>query len=283
MNFNLSTPERPLWMVRSIYHESNIFVQARAALSFGSKQGSQSYTPPAFHTHEKKTTLNFRGHINLPAGKSAKEYFFSITAGMSRSEFLALGPRTALKKKWHRCEWPAPAFTDTFPLLPAMAFGGQSLQQAFPPHPKGMGFALSHDPRCLTGVPLPRLENPQQRLTPKNWPLTRWTQWPQLPLPAIPQGTFSPSLQFQLEPFTNTIQMENLIHGHLSYSWKIPEWAPIAVIQENHYSRFQAMHLQTLDFHLDSSTVTLDYLASFSIPYEGYLETLDSFQAGIAP
>lgn len=283
MNFKLSTPERPQWLVRSICHESKIFIQARAALTFCTQQGSETYTPPLFHTHENKTILNLRGHIHLPAGKMAQEYYFAIALGTSRSEFLALGPRTAIKKKWHRSEWSSPAFTDTFPLVPTQAFGGQSLQQAYPPNPQGTGFALSHDPRCLTGVFLPRLENPHQRLTPKNWPLVRWNQWHQLPQPAIPQGTFCPDLQFPFEHFKHPIQLENLIHRHFRYSWKIPEWTPIAVIQENDYGRSQTMHLQTIDFHLDSGIATLDYLAPFSLPYAGYLETLDFFQAGIAP
>ena len=98
MNFKLSTPERPQWMVRSICHESKIFVQARAALTFCTQQGSETYTPPLFHTHENKTILNLRGHMHLPAGKMAQEYYFAIGVGTSHSEFLALGPRTALKK-----------------------------------------------------------------------------------------------------------------------------------------------------------------------------------------
>lgn len=281
-----SSHAQPNWQSRLHPYDNVLYMQGRAFLKFGTVQSNEGFPPSPVTLPTCGSFLRVRGLARICKGKVAREFPIGIRAGTLSMDLVALGPRMAHKSQWSRARFSPPEYMESCPLQANFAMGGQSKGLAFPPNPHGCGFALQGDPALQNGIPLPRLENPLHRLTPRNWPLNRWSRWEKLPAPWIPDGSLSSSHPLQQKdawmPGTS-IHLSHCLPESPDFVFTLPSWSPRAALVEDGLGRTAPMELRGVDLHLDSGIATLDYWAAFPIPAATYLASLKELQYGIVP
>jgi len=267
--------------------ESSLYLRAQALLHFHSHFDKALYIPPPSAViQESHATFAVRGNLRMPPGIKVRTFPFRVQLGDLNMELLALGPRKARQRRFRSSTFEVPAYMDSCPLEAAHALGGKFHSLAFVPNPIGKGFAVRGYGDCLSGVDLPRLENPNNRLSSSQWPLRKWSHWPKWPPPWIPDGAYGeghPLRKQDVFAEGESLILENCLPFDPLFRWQLPRWNPIAALSENGHGRTSPLKLRRVDIHLDSGTATLDYWTSFPIPGREYLASLTELHGGVQP
>jgi hypothetical protein len=135
------------------------------------------------------TDVVFNGSAFAPSGAPATAVTASIVVGQTRKDILVLGDRTCR----HRLLGD-PVFSDPEPFTSiaieyGRAYGGTdvfsdpSVPCVYPRNPLGRGFVVGKSKRAIDNLPLPNIEDPQDRLTAERLSIGKPLDWPRQPMP----------------------------------------------------------------------------------------------------
>lgn len=135
------------------------------------------------------TDVVLNGAAHAPGGRPVQELAVRLTIGAASKAVLVLGDRVA-----HHRPGRAPLFSDpapftAMPLRYERAFGGvdiasdPTLACVYGCNHLGRGFVIRDAPEAVTGLELPNLEDPEDRLTPERLCCGHFIHMDQLPAP----------------------------------------------------------------------------------------------------
>lgn len=135
------------------------------------------------------TDVVLNGAAYAPGGRAVHELLATLTVGEHRRDLHVVGDRVARHQ-----EGAPPVFTEPQPfsrmeLLYERAYGGVDIYSdpkvpcVYARNPIGRGFAVTNERRAVDNLPLPNVEDPNDRLTPERMFPGHFMHWERQPVP----------------------------------------------------------------------------------------------------
>lgn len=156
---------------------------------FADPQNSTVQYEADFVPYKLATDVVLNGHAYAPHGQATEEFLASLTIGAHHKEILVIGDRESRFR-----EGADPQFTDPKPVLKQslryeFAYGGVDVfsdphvQTIYGRNHLGRGFVITNNRQTVDKLPLPNLEDPQDRLTPERLCVGHFMHWERQPMP----------------------------------------------------------------------------------------------------
>ncbi|MDJ0943331.1 MAG: DUF2169 domain-containing protein [Kiloniellales bacterium] len=156
---------------------------------FGDPMNSTVEFESDFVPFKLATDVVLNGRAFAPKGEAVTELTASLAVGQHRKDIVVIGDRMARHRKGQ-----TPLFTDPEPfteieLRYERAFGGidiysdRKLACPYARNHLGRGFAIRNIKEAVEGLPLPNIEDPQDRLTPERLCIDHFIHMDKLPMP----------------------------------------------------------------------------------------------------
>jgi hypothetical protein len=135
------------------------------------------------------TDVVLDGKAFAPHGVPAASWEITLQVGNRRKEVLVIGDRVARFVKDQTPVFTEPQSTASMELRYERAYGGtdvfsdKSTIFAYPRNSRGCGFVVANTEQSVDNLPLPNLEDPNNRLTPERLCLGDYAKWQDQPMP----------------------------------------------------------------------------------------------------
>lgn len=135
------------------------------------------------------TDVVLHGKAYAPQGQPAPSVIASLQVGQVRKNILVIGDRVCRYR-----EKAVPVFTDPMPFISMnlgydRAYGGfdiysdPKLPCPYARNPVGRGFVVANTKKTIEDLPLPNIEDPDNRLTPERLCTEHFMHWERQPMP----------------------------------------------------------------------------------------------------
>jgi hypothetical protein len=158
-------------------------------IHYGDPMNSTVKLESDFVPYKQATDVVLNGRAYAPSGQRVLSLKVSLVIDKYRKDLLVLGDRVAKYNGKND-----PIFTESQPfnvmdLAYERAYGGVDIYSeprmpcVYPRNHLGRGYAVSNNQRSIDNLPLPNIEDPNDRLTPQRLCIGDFRNWEQQPLP----------------------------------------------------------------------------------------------------
>lgn len=124
-----------------------------------------------------------------PKGEAVREVTATVTVGSRRKDILIIGDRVSKYRDGGDPEFTEPEPFTVMPIRYERAYGGVDIYSdtrmscAYARNHLGRGFVIANSKRTVDDLPLPNIEDPEDRLTPDRLCVGHFMHWERQPMP----------------------------------------------------------------------------------------------------